>query len=177
MSNRRLARLNEQIRREVSEILRTRVSDPRVGVPTVTGVAVTHDLWLARIFVRPDPTQGSGDIPGMLEGLGHAAPFIRRELGRTLSVRRVPELRFEPDTTLEKALRIEKLLREVLPPESAPGAGAGTGAEGDGNPASGGVSEDDVDSDADDRTDTDAESVGEEGGEEDGESEVEVRES
>jgi len=123
MSNRRNARLNEQIRREVSEILRTRVGDPRVGVPTVTGVAVTHDLWLARIFVRPDPTQGSADIPGMLEGLGQAAPFIRRELGRTMRVRRVPELRFEPDVTLEKALRIEQLLREVLPPEPASGAG------------------------------------------------------
>jgi len=122
MSNRRSARLNEQIRREVSEILRTRVGDPRVGVPTVTGVAVTHDLWLARIFVRPDPTQGSADVPGMLEGLGQAAPFIRRELGRIMRVRRVPELRFEPDTTLEKALRIERLLREVLPPESPPGA-------------------------------------------------------
>jgi len=158
MSNRRLARLNEQIRREVSEILRTRVGDPRVGVPTVTGVAVTHDLWLARIFVRPDPTQGSADIQEMLEGLGQAAPFIRRELGRTLSVRRVPELRFEPDTTLEKALRIEQLLREVLPPESAPGAGV----DGEDAPPARGVREDNVAADED---------------EEDGEAEVDVQES
>ena len=158
MSNRRLARLNEQIRREVSEILRTRVGDPRVGVPTVTGVAVTHDLWLARIFVRPDPTQGSADIQEMLEGLGQAAPFIRRELGRTLSVRRVPELRFEPDTTLEKALRIEQLLREVLPPESASAAGV----DGEEDPPARGVREDNVAADGD---------------EEDGEAEVEVQES
>lgn len=165
MSNRRLSRLNEQIRREVSEILRTRVGDPRVGVPTVTGVAVTHDLWLARIFVRPDPTQGSADIQEMLEGLGQAAPFIRRELGRTLSVRRVPELRFEPDTTLEKALRIEQLLREVLPPESA----SGGEAEED-SPASGVREGNDVASgDADDGV--------VDGDEDDGEAEVEVRES
>jgi ribosome-binding factor A len=128
MANRRLARLNEQIRREVSEILRTEVRDPRVGLPTVTAVNVTPDLWMARIFVRPDPTKTEGDLEGVLEGLDHAAPFIRRELGKVLRARRVPELRFEPDTTMETASRIERILQEVLPhaagePEDTSGDG------------------------------------------------------
>lgn len=116
MSKRRLARLNEQLRREVSDILRTEVRDPRVGLPTVTEVEVTPDLWLARIYVRPDPTREEADLEAMIEGLEHAAPFVRRELGRSLQVRRVPELRFLPDRTLERAQRIEEILREVLPP-------------------------------------------------------------
>lgn len=119
MANRRLERLNEQIRREVSEILRTAVRDPRVGLPTVTAVSVTPDLWMARIFVRPDPTKSVSDLDGVLEGLDHAAPFIRRELGKALRARRVPELRFEPDTSMENASRIERILREVLPAAGA----------------------------------------------------------
>ena len=115
MSRRRLARLNEQIKREISELLRTEVRDPRVGLPTVTAVEVTADLWLARVYVRPGPTHDR-DSPGeLLEGLVTAAPFIRRALGRTLKVRRVPELRFLPDHTLEEAFRIERILRDVLP--------------------------------------------------------------
>jgi ribosome-binding factor A len=115
MANRRLARLSEQLRREISEILRTSVRDPRIGLPTVTAVNVTPDLWMARVYVRPDPTQGGGDLEALIQGLDHAAPFIRRELGKVLRTRRTPELRFEPDTALENANRIEAILNEVLP--------------------------------------------------------------
>jgi len=121
MSTRRLARLNEQMKREISELLRTQVRDPRVGHPTITGVAVTPDLWLARVYVRADPSQSPVEGEGLLEGLAAAAPFIRRELGKSLRLRRVPELRFLADETLEHALRIERILREVLP-ESGEGS-------------------------------------------------------
>jgi ribosome-binding factor A len=127
MSNRRLARLNEQLRREVSDIIRVHVRDPDVGHPTVTEVDVTPDLWMARVYVRPDPTLESASTEVMLEGLGRAAPYIRRELGKSLRVRRVPELRFEADSTLENALRIEQILREVLP---GPGDAEDEGAMG-----------------------------------------------
>ena len=115
MSRRRLARLNEQIKRDISELLRTEVRDPRVGLPTVTAVDVTADLWLARVYVRPGPTHDEDFPSEFLNGLAAAAPFIRRALGRTLKVRRIPELRFLPDRTLEEALRIERILRDVSP--------------------------------------------------------------
>ena len=117
MSRRRLVRLNEQIKREISELLLAEVRDPRVGLPTVTSVEVTEDLWLARVYVRPGPAAADdADAQSlMLEGLSKAAPFIRRGLGKALKVRRVPELRFLPDRTLEDALRIERILRDVLP--------------------------------------------------------------
>lgn len=112
MSGKRVARLNEQFKREIAGILRTEVRDPRVGSPTVTGVKVTPDLWMARVYVRSGP---SGEEEDLLEGLRAAAPFIRRELGKLLSLRRIPELRFEIDRAQERASRIEEILREVLP--------------------------------------------------------------
>lgn len=113
MANRRSERLNEQLRREISDILRRVVRDPRIGLPTVTRAEVTPDLWMARVFVRVGGTEA--ERQGALEGLEAAAPFIRRELSARLKVRRVPELRFEIDRTLEHASRIEELLREVSP--------------------------------------------------------------
>jgi len=113
MPNRRSARLNEQLKREISGILRSEVRDPRVGMPTVTEADVTNDLWLARIYVRPGPTETGRDVDEMIEGLTAAAPFVRRELGRLLGIRRVPELRFLLDRTLEDALRVERILKEV----------------------------------------------------------------
>ena len=116
MANRRVARLNEQLRREISDILRRSVRDPRIGTPTITRVEVTPDLWMARVYVRAGGT--AEERAEALAGLDGAAAFIRHEL-RGLRVRRVPELRFEIDQTLEHASRIEQLLREVSPgPES-----------------------------------------------------------
>lgn len=116
MSRRRLARLNEQLKREISRILRREVSDPRIGAPTVTDVEVTPDLWMAKVYVRPGPGASPEEEGGeLLEGLEAASAYVRRELGSTLSLRRIPELRFELDRTLERALRIEEILRDVLP--------------------------------------------------------------
>lgn len=131
MPRRRLVRLNEQIKREISELLLVEVRDPRVGSPTVTSVEVTEDLWLARVYVRPglalaDDTEAQ---EVMLEGLSQAAPFIRRALGKALKIRRVPELRFLPDRTLEDALRIERILREVAPRDHDDSAPPPTGPQ------------------------------------------------
>lgn len=108
---RRVERLNEQVKREISDILRTEVRDPRVGLVTVTEARVAPDLSFARIYVRPL----GGEEEEMFAGLEKATPYIRHELAQRLSVRHVPELRFEPDHALEHALHIEKLLSEVLP--------------------------------------------------------------
>lgn len=117
MSGKRTARLNEQFKREISEILRRDVHDPRVGLPTVTAVEASPDLWMARVFVRPDPA--AEDEPAteteLLAGLDAATSFIRRGLGDRLTLRRIPELRFEIDRTLDHAMRIERILKEVLP--------------------------------------------------------------
>ena len=106
---RRLARLNEQFRREITVILRRAVRDPRARDVVVNSVEVTSDLWLARIYVR---LGGEGqERAEALRGLDAAANFIRRELAGVLHIRRIPELRFLEDKTLAQADRIEEILK------------------------------------------------------------------
>ena len=112
MITKRLARLNEQLKREVSELVRRKVRDPRVGLVTITSVEVAGDLGSARVYVR---TQDPNDeLNESLAGLEAAAPFLRRELGRLLHLRRVPELRFQQDHSLDQARRIEEILSDVV---------------------------------------------------------------
>jgi ribosome-binding factor A len=113
--SRRIPRLNEQLRREVSQILSREVRDPRVGLVIVTGVEVTPDLWVAKVFVQL--TGSTGEREETLAGLEAAAPFVRNALGKRLHIRRIPEIRFLEDQTLERATRIEQILEEVLPEE------------------------------------------------------------
>ncbi len=127
MPSKRLARLNEQLKREISQLLRTDVRDPRVGMVSVTGVEVVADLAVARVFVRVMGTDA--ERAESLEGLQAAAPFLRRTLGRELHVRKMPELRFQEDRSLERARRIEEILHDVLPEDE------GMPADDDGVPA------------------------------------------
>ncbi|MGD2045022.1 MAG: 30S ribosome-binding factor RbfA [Gemmatimonadota bacterium] len=124
----RTARLNEQLRRELSELIQREVRDPRVGHVTITGVDVARDLGSARIFVRTTGTPEERE--STLEGLDAAAPFLRTTLGKMLRVRRVPELRFRLDRSFEHAQRIERVLAEVIPDEE-PDAGEGEESDGE----------------------------------------------
>ncbi|MYH53623.1 MAG: 30S ribosome-binding factor RbfA [Gemmatimonadetes bacterium] len=127
MSSRRRVRLGEQLRRELSVKIQYLVRDPDVGPLSVTGVDVSADLWFARVYVEP---QGSADEQDRtMAALGRAAPFLRSVLGRELHIRRMPELRFERDTSIEAGQRIESILREVLPARDAE---EGPGEEGPG---------------------------------------------
>lgn len=121
---RRLARVNSQLQREITRILRSQVRDPRVGAPVVTEVRVTSDLSFARVFVRLDGSDRERDQA--MEGLSASAAFIRGSLGAELHIRRVPELRFVEDTSLEHAARIEQILRDVLPGDDKAGEGEET---------------------------------------------------
>jgi len=106
----RIERLNKMFLREVARLLLTGIKDPRVLGVAVTEVRVTRDLSYATVFVRLD---GSQDPEGAMAGLTQASGFMRRELGRSVRLRKMPELRFEADETLEHASRIEELLRQV----------------------------------------------------------------
>ena len=120
--SKRIARLNEQLKRELTELIRTQVRDPRVGLVTITGVDVARDLGSAKIFVRELGSEA--ELAETLAGLEAAAPFLRTALGKILHVRRIPELRFQEDRSFEGARRIEAVLAEVLPEEEEPDADA-----------------------------------------------------
>ena len=120
MADRRRARLGEQLRRELSSAIREEVRDPEVGPVTITGVDVTSDLWLARVYIQ---AMGSPEEQAeTLEGLRRAAPFLRTTLSRSLHIRRMPELRFLADESIGAGQRIEEILKDVLPERSDPEA-------------------------------------------------------
>ena len=127
---RRIERLNEQFKREITTILKEEVRDPRIGPLTVTDVEVTADLWFARVHVLI--LGDEAERAEALAGLEAASAFIRRAIGSSLRIRRVPELRFVEDRTEEKATRIEEILRDVLPEDGGLAEdGATDGAEED----------------------------------------------
>jgi ribosome-binding factor A len=109
----RTDRLNEQLRQEISLLVRDEVRDPRVGMVTITAVETSPELDHAKVYIT---TLGDDqEKQAALTGLQSASPFIRSQLSRRLHIRRVPELHFQVDRVLEEAGRIEALLRQVLP--------------------------------------------------------------
>jgi ribosome-binding factor A len=117
----RTDRLNEQLRQEISLLVRDEVRDPRVGLVTITAVETSPELDHAKVYVTA--LGDDAEKQAALDGLQSAAAFIRGQLGRRLHIRRVPELHFQIDRVLEEANRIEQLLREVRPSlEADPGA-------------------------------------------------------
>lgn len=106
--HRRTERLNRLFQEELARLIRVELKDPRVQTATITAVETTSDLAHATVYVR---TLGDRlDVGEAIEGLESASGYIRRELGQELRLRRIPELHFEVDRTLERAQRIEELL-------------------------------------------------------------------
>jgi ribosome-binding factor A len=116
-SFKRADRVADLIRMEISDLLLKQVRDPRIGSVTITGVKVTDDLRTARVFfVELGKDQCSEDVRA---GLGRAVGFLRRELGRRLRLRCVPELFFAYDPSFAYGNRIERLLSEIHREEEA----------------------------------------------------------
>lgn len=132
----RTERLNQLLREELARLVRRELKDPRVRTVTIADVETTPDLMHATVYVR---TLGDEITPEQaVAGLESASGWVRRELGRELHLRRVPEFHFEIDRTLERARRIEELLEEARgdegpAEEAAPEEGPAEGpAEGEG---------------------------------------------
>ncbi|MCG8402387.1 MAG: 30S ribosome-binding factor RbfA [Firmicutes bacterium] len=104
-------RLAEAIKKEISEMLRAELKDPRVGFATVTGVEVSGDLKYAKVYVSVLGSKEERD--SSMAGLKKAQGFIRTELGRRIRVRYIPELTFKLDESLDHGTRVMKLLNEV----------------------------------------------------------------
>ncbi len=108
----RIERVNHLIRQEVSQLLQRQVKDPRLGsFVTVTEVSTSPDLKYARIYVSR--IGSSDEKQETLDGLAAAAGFLRNELARRLELRRVPELRFQWDNSIERGARLLTLIDEV----------------------------------------------------------------
>ena len=118
MSKHRLNRINEEMKKELANILRE-IKDPRVqAMVSVTDVDVTNDLKYAKIYLSIFGTNKTEEAE-TLEALNKAKGFIRHQLSRTLNLRNTPELRLIEDTTIDYGMHIDSLLRDVLPEDSA----------------------------------------------------------
>jgi ribosome-binding factor A len=93
-----------------------------VGLATITAVQTSPELDHAKVYITALGDEAEREE--ILVGLRSAAPFIRRELGKSLQMRRIPELHFEIDRVLAEAMRIEQLLREALPFDASASADA-----------------------------------------------------
>ena len=108
MANNRIGRINEEIQREMSTLIRT-VKDPRVsGMISVTAVNTTPDLKFAKIYIS---VLDKSDCTQVLKGLKSASGYLRRELGRTLNLRNTPELTFVQDNSIDQGAHILDMLR------------------------------------------------------------------
>ena len=115
---RRIQRINNLIRQEISVLLQRQVKDPRLGsFISVTEVSVSADLKYAKIFVSRIGTEE--DKRETLSGLAAASGFFRRELGNRLDLPHIPELDFQWDDSIERGDRVLRLIdqvnREIIP--------------------------------------------------------------
>jgi ribosome-binding factor A len=116
---RRTERVGEQIRDELARLLREDVTDPRIGIVTLTRVDVAPDFSNARVYWsalrrRPSaPDEGVVPDEATAAGLASAAGFLRRGLARALTLRRTPELHFVHDPSLAEGAHTLSLLREL----------------------------------------------------------------
>ena len=116
MANNRIGRINEEIQRELADLMRS-LKDPRLqsGLLTITHVDTTPDLRYSRIFVSAlDKSQEKE----MMKGLKSAAGYLRRELGSALKLRYTPELQFVADDSIQQGAHILEMLRnpEIVKP-------------------------------------------------------------
>lgn len=107
----RTDRVDQLLREEISRLVTEEVADPRVGFATITKVETTPDLRHAKVWVSVigQPAERTATIAA----LGRAMPFVRHELGRTLRIKRIPDLHVELDDTAERGTRILQLLDEL----------------------------------------------------------------
>lgn len=111
MATNRINRINEDIQRELADLLRT-VKDPRVqGLISITRVDTTTDLRCCRVYVS---ALDQSDIKEVVKGLKSAAGYLRRELGRALTLRYTPELQFMADDSIERGVRMVSMIDRIL---------------------------------------------------------------
>ena len=112
MASNRIGRINEEIQRELAALFRT-VKDPRVhGLVSITHVETTPDLRYAKVYVS---VLDKSDVKEVIKGLKSAGGYLRRELGRALSLRYTPELQFFVDDSIAYGAHILDMLNHVKP--------------------------------------------------------------
>lgn len=125
----RPSRIGDQLRVELSDLIARQVHDPGIGFLTITHVKVSPDLQVARVYYTTLGDEKARRESG--RALGRATPFLRRQIGARLRLKRVPQLEFSYDESIERGDRIEQILRDI---DSERSEAAGTPAGEDSPP-------------------------------------------
>ena len=111
--NPRLGRIDEEYRKEISQIIGYELKNPNVtGMISVTKVKVTNDLKFAKVYVS---ILNSKNVKDPLAGLKKSSGYIRSELAKRVNLRNTPELIFELDDSIEYGAKIDSILKEIMP--------------------------------------------------------------
>ncbi|MFO7709381.1 MAG: 30S ribosome-binding factor RbfA [Desulfobacterales bacterium] len=110
-STSRAERVGGRIQEMLAELLRREISDPRLQLTTITGVAVTRDLRIARVYIAA--AGGREASEAALDGFRSAAGFIKRHLARGLGLRYMPALEFFYDESFDRGAHIDRLLKSL----------------------------------------------------------------
>ena len=114
----RARRVGDEIQRELAEILRDGLKDPRVGRVTITAVEASPDLSHAKVFITH--LAGREHADEAVRALQHTAGFLRSELGHRMKLYSVPQLHFAYDDSIESGLRLSQLIDEAVASDRKP---------------------------------------------------------
>ncbi|MCR4440924.1 MAG: 30S ribosome-binding factor RbfA [Peptococcaceae bacterium] len=112
MSGHRLARIAEEVKKELSQMIREEIKDPRVkGLISITHVEITSDLRYAKVYVSMFANENESERS--FKGLEKASGYLRSELAKRLQLRFTPELIFKPDNSIAYGSKINKIIAEM----------------------------------------------------------------
>ena len=114
----RALRVADQIQRELSDLIRNELKDPRIGMITLTGVEVSHDYSNAKVFYTTLGNASDNFLTA--NGLEHSAGFLRSHVSHRLKLRVIPQLHFIYDESVERGVRLAHLIDEAVAKERSP---------------------------------------------------------
>jgi len=107
----RTKRLSKEIRRDISDIIQKEVKDPRVKGAIITDVELSNDLRIAKVYISVFEQERLTEV---MDGLNKSKGFIRKQLGRRIHVKSVPELRFRKDNSVSYGMHMDEVINRVL---------------------------------------------------------------
>ncbi|UTW09282.1 30S ribosome-binding factor RbfA [Pseudomonas benzenivorans] len=115
----RTQRIGDQMQRELAQLIRREVKDPRLGLVTITAVEVSRDVGHAKIFITVMAAEDGVDhVTQSLKVLNDAGGFLRMQLGKAMKLRSVPQLRFHYDESVSRGAHLSALIDRAVAEDS-----------------------------------------------------------
>ncbi|UVJ44738.1 30S ribosome-binding factor RbfA [Pseudomonas sp. LS1212] len=114
----RTQRIGDQMQRELAQLIRREVKDPRVGLVTITAVDVSRDVGHAKVFITVMGQETAEDIKQSIKVLNAAAGFLRMQLGKEMKLRSVPQLHFHYDESVTRGAHLSALIERAVAEDS-----------------------------------------------------------